>query len=65
MLNFAEYSTFDGKIFLSPFNQTNLHISWWDNKAQISIISPRSINKEHAPLEFVWKLEDQKHYFKS
>ena len=66
MLDFADYSTFDGTVFLFPFNQTNLHISWWDNddKAQISIISPRSINKQHAPLEFVWKLEDQKQYFK-
>ena len=49
-------------MFKYPFNRTNVHISWWDNdkRAQMSIKSPRCINKQHAPSEFVWKLEDWK-----
>ena len=56
------FVSFSEHMFKYPFNRTNVHISWWDNdkRAQMSIKSPRCINKQYAPSEFVWKLEDQK-----
>jgi len=61
----TNFSFFGEDLFNFPFNRANFHLSWWDNdkSTQMSINSPRLINVEYAPSEFVWKLEDQKAFF--
>lgn len=59
-ISFRErFVPFGENIFRYPFNDSNLHISWWNNgKYAGSVASPRSVNKEYAPPNFVWKMSD-------
>ena len=63
----TNFSSFGENLFNFPFNQTNFHVSWWDNdeRTQMSIRSPRLINIRNAPSEFVWKLQDQKTFLET
>ena len=63
----ANFSSFGEKLFNFPFNRANFHVSWWDNdeRTQMSIRSPRLINMQNAPSEFVWKLQDQKAFLET
>jgi len=63
----TNFSSFGENLFNFPFNRANFHVSWWDNdeRTQMSIQSPRLINMQNAPSEFVWKLQDQKAFLET
>jgi hypothetical protein len=54
-----QFTSLYENLFHHPYNDSSLQISWWNNtKTANSVASPRSVNKNYAPVELVWKLRD-------
>jgi hypothetical protein len=54
-----QFTSLHENLFHHPYNDSSLQISWWNNtKTANSVASPRSVNKNYAPVEVVWKLRD-------
>ncbi|CAL6326725.1 unnamed protein product [Bathycoccus prasinos] len=54
-----QFTSLHENLFQHPYNDSSLQISWWNNtKTANSVASPRSVNKNYAPVELVWKLRD-------
>jgi hypothetical protein len=54
-----QFTSLHENLFHHPYNDSSLQIYWWNNtKTANSVASPRSVNKNYAPAELVWKLRD-------
>jgi len=56
---YDKFASLHEGLFHNPYNNSGLRISWWNNTMSVdSIASPRSVNKNYAPAEFIWKPRD-------